>query len=113
MRDEGETAPSAGRTVTVCVTDVDVVDVRVRLQCKDQADEIRSREKHRDRVHQRPVIISPHTVTFTPKHLHTHHLQKKKKRVKRENHSLDMTQKQRAVVFTLKKQTVREFLATS
>ena len=43
--------------LTVCVApltvaDVDVVDVRVCLQCEDEADQVRGGQQHRDRVHQ-------------------------------------------------------------
>lgn len=62
-------APLWIRTVAVGVTDVDVVDVRVRLQREHQADEIRGWEQDRDRVHQRPETPpeSQDTAPSTPK----------------------------------------------
>lgn len=80
--------------MAVYIADVDVVDVRVRLQCEDQTDEIRSREKHRDRIHQRPatspqVIFTPNIYTLITENMPLH--------------SLDMTQEQGAVVLTLEK----------
>lgn len=46
--------------LTVCmarlaIADVDVVDVGVGLQSEDEADQVRSREQHRNSVHQRSV----------------------------------------------------------
>lgn len=46
--------------LTVCmarlaIADVDVIDVGVGLQSEDEADQVRSREQHRNSVHQRPV----------------------------------------------------------
>lgn len=66
VQHEGKTAPSGGRTVPVSIADVNVVDVSVRLQCEDQTDDVRSREKHRDRIHQRPAMSPRDSVTFTP-----------------------------------------------
>lgn len=46
--------------LTVCmarlaIADVDVIDVGVGLQSEDEANQVRSREQHRNSVHQRPV----------------------------------------------------------
>lgn len=36
------------------IADVDVIDVRVGLQCEDEANQVCSRQQHRNRVHQWP-----------------------------------------------------------
>lgn len=82
--------------MAVRVTDVDVVDVRVRLQREDQTDEIRRREKHRDRIHQRPATSLQHSVIFTP-NIPTPITGNVA------SHSLNMTQEQGTVVLTLEK----------
>lgn len=38
----------------LAIADVDVIDVRVGLQCEDKADQVRSRQQHGNGVHQRP-----------------------------------------------------------
>lgn len=38
----------------VAIADVDVIDVGVGLQCEDEANQVGSRQQHRNRVHQRP-----------------------------------------------------------
>lgn len=45
--------------LTVCVAcvaiaDMDIIDVGVGLQCEDEADQVRSRQQHRNCVHQGP-----------------------------------------------------------
>lgn len=57
--------------MTVRTADMDVVDMGVCLQREDQTDEIRSREKHRDRIHQRPVTTA--VISFHSRYLRTHH----------------------------------------
>lgn len=50
--------------VTVVITDLDIVDVRVGLQCEDEADYIGSWQQHRNRVHQRPEISSQYKIRW-------------------------------------------------
>lgn len=42
------------RVIRLAIADVDVIDVRVGLQCEDEANQVRSRQQHRNRVHQWP-----------------------------------------------------------
>lgn len=42
------------RVARLAIADVDVVDVRVGLQCEDEANQVGSRQQHRDGVHQWP-----------------------------------------------------------
>lgn len=35
----------------VAIADMDIIDVGVGLQCEDEADQVRSREQHRNCVH--------------------------------------------------------------
>lgn len=45
----------AGAHLCLAFADVDVVDVGVGLQCEDEANQVCSREQHRNSVHQWPV----------------------------------------------------------
>lgn len=42
------------RVTRLAIADVDVVDVRVGLQCEDEANQVRGRQQHGNCVHQRP-----------------------------------------------------------
>ncbi len=48
--------------LTVCmaplaIADMDIIDVGVGLQCEDEANQVCSRQQHRDGVHQGPGIF--------------------------------------------------------
>lgn len=43
------------RVAPVTIADMDIIDVGMGLQCEDEANQVRSRQEDRNRVHKRPA----------------------------------------------------------